>query len=339
MSAFQEVVELTRERFPQYEGLGVAVEPLEKGGSDRKFFRVRVEGREPLIYVQYGQQKEENRHYVEIGQFLEKFGVRVPRMFRHEGEFGRIWMEDLGEKDLWSFRNESWEVRRPLYEATLLGVLRMHTLGQRVASPEVAALGLQAPFDEALYRWEQDYFLQNCLGRHFGVGSEKLGEIRGTLQAWALELAGLPRVLVHRDFQSQNIVVNGNGEPCFIDFQGMRFGLPQYDVASLLWDPYVELSAREREELLGFYEASWEASGGERGAAFHHIYRLCSAQRLMQALGAYGFLGHERQRPEFLRHIPVALPRLRQVLAGLPGAEVLSEMLGVVCSARGPVLR
>ena len=41
-------------------------------------------------------------------------------------------------------------------------------------------------------------------------------------------------------------------------------------------------------------------------------------QRLMQALGAYGFLGLVRERKAFLDHIPAALHSLRQVLARIP---------------------
>jgi hypothetical protein len=44
-----------------------------------------------------------------------------------------------------------------------------------------------------------------------------------------------------------------DGEPFLIDFQGMRFGSPFYDLGSLLCDPYVNLSDSERGELLSFY--------------------------------------------------------------------------------------
>ena len=64
-----------------------------------------------------------------------------------------------------------------------------------------------------------------------------------------------PRCFVHRDFQSQNIVIK-DGAACFIDFQGMRPGLPQYDLASLLYDPYVCLPASERADLLEHYRAA-----------------------------------------------------------------------------------
>jgi aminoglycoside/choline kinase family phosphotransferase len=316
------IARLTAERFPQYAADTLVLEPLEKGGSDRKFYRVKVEAEESLIFVQYGRLREENKHYVEIGAFLEEAGVRVPKMLRHEEAEGRIWMEDLGDTDLWAFRRQPWSERRPLYEATLREVRRLHTAARRLPHG-VSALGLQASFDEALYAWEQQYFFTHCLGRHLGVkpasGVERLADI-------AVELAGLPRLLVHRDFQSQNIVIKA-GAPCLIDFQGMRFGLPQYDLASLLLDPYVYLSAEEQEALLSFYVGLMRGEGEDVDEReFERVYWLCAAQRLMQALGAYGFLGHERGRADFLAHIPVALPRLLAVWARLDGLQGLAQL-------------
>ncbi len=105
-----------------------------------------------------------------------------------------------------------------------------------------------------------------------------------------------PRVLVHRDFQSQNIIIR-DGQAYLIDFQGMRPGLAEYDLASLLYDPYVQLSAAERKELLEFYRTE----AGVTDPAFAEKFQLCAMQRLMQALGAYGFLGLVQREPRFPR--------------------------------------
>ena len=322
----QQIALLTEERFPEYPAATLTLEPLEKGGSDRKFYRLSAPGLEPLIFVQYGQLREENRHYVEIGAFLAAAGVRVPAMLLHEEAEGRIWMEDLGDTDLWACRHTAWFERRGLYEATLREVRRLHTAGD--GRPEaVAALHLQPPFDERLYEWEQQYFFTHCLGRHLGLQQVPAAKV---LERMAAELAAQPRLLVHRDFQSQNIVLKA-GIPCLIDFQGMRFGLPQYDLASLLLDPYVELTAEEQTGLLAFYVGLERAEGRVVDeASFERTYWQCAAQRLMQALGAYGFLGYERGRADFLAHIPVALPRLLAVWARLDG---LQELAGLTAEA------
>lgn len=300
--------------------------PLEKGGSDRKFYRIAVSDAHSLILAKYGRQREENRHYVAIAEFLAGVGVRVPEIYFHDSEEGLIWMEDLGDRDLWSFRDEPWPVRRELYHDALDQLLTLHTrahLATPVEPPE-----LQAEFNAELYRWEQNYFLENCLVRHFGCDAEAVEENcdRVRLNEIADQLAALPRCFVHRDFQSQNIVIK-DGRACFIDFQGMRPGLPQYDLASLLYDPYVQLPDSERAELLAHYLAALTDLGHTPAPDFAAIYDLCAMQRLMQALGAYGFLGHVKERAHFLAHIPAAIVSLRELIKRIPGMDGLTTLL------------
>ena len=315
----------TFSRFPQFSGRHMQVVPLEKGGSDRKFYRISVSDGASLILAKYGTQREENRHYVSIASFLAGLGVRVPAIYFHDETESLIWMEDLGDRDLWSYREEPWDLRGELYRDAIDQLLVLHTrahIAHNGESPQ-----LQPEFDAALYRWEQGYFLENCLGRHFQLDTAAIDDgTRATLDGIAEQLAALPRCLVHRDFQSQNIVIN-NGSASFIDFQGMRPGLPQYDLASLLLDPYVALSAAERDELTAYYLTGLRELGDEPPADFSAIFHLCAMQRLMQALGAYGFLGLVKERPHFLAHIPPALTNLRQIVSHIPGLERLSGLL------------
>ena len=315
----------TISRFPRFAQQPIAVEPVEKGGSDRRFYRIRV-GEQSIILAKYGTQREENRHYVAIARFLAGIGVRVPEIYFHDVAESLIWMEDLGQRDLWSFRDEPWEVRRSLYCDALDQLLILHTRGHVAHDGESPKL--QAEFNAELYRWEQNYFVENCLVRYFGLSLDEAEEYcdRSTLDAIADLLAAEPRVLVHRDFQSQNIVIK-DGAASLIDFQGMRPGLAQYDLASLLMDPYVTLTEEERAELLAHYLETLREAGFEPAQNFERLLDLCAMQRLMQALGAYGFLGLVKEKSEFLAHIAPALQNLRGVLRRVSGVEKLAALV------------
>jgi len=303
--------------------MSVVVVPIEKGGSGRKFWRVNVSGQSHIL-VRYGEERPENRYYVEIAQFLAHVGVRVPQVFFHDPTEGLILMEDAGGHDLWAHREDPWVQRRALYQRTLDEALLLHTRAHIAESRP----HLQQSFDAALYRWEQNYFVEHCLQRHFGLAEPDID--RDRLAEIAERLANEPRCLVHRDFQSQNIIIRDGGV-CLIDFQGLRPGLAQYDVASLLLDPYVNLSPAERDELLGHYLSGLLGAGRPKESEWLELYDLCAMQRLMQALGAYGKLGHADNRTHFLEHIPVALPRLRDVVARIPG---LSKLAGTLAGLR-----
>ena len=324
--SIERLIHQTRELFPHYDQAQVEILPLDKGGSERRYYRVRFSVDHSLILVKYNPEKIENERFVAIANFLDGIGVNAPLIYYHDHDQGLIWMQDLGEDDLWQYRTESWAVRRRFYETALDQVAVLH-------SAELALgenLRLQHGFDESLYRWEQNYCLENCLGLYFQVAAAEIERLRehASFVNLAKRLASYPRVLVHRDFQSQNIIV-WDEQAYLIDFQGMRPGLPQYDLASLLFDPYVTLANEERTHLLKYY---FERNGqGWSLAEFEGVFLDCGIQRLMQALGAYGVIGLLSEKREFLRHIRPAIKTLIEVasvsedfrffadlLAGLP---------------------
>jgi len=268
--------------------------PIERGGSDRKFWR-GGDAAAGLIAVAYGLEKAENARYADCANFLSSQGVAVPRVVAHAAERRFLLLEDAGSEDLWTHRESAWDKRAQLYRHALRELAAMHRAD--LAAAERAQV-LQAPFDADLYRWEQEYFFEHFLG----VAQRDLAPF----EEQALRLAAKPRVLLHRDFQSQNIMVR-EGCVAFIDFQGMRAGLAGYDVASLIYDPYVEMSDAQRAELSDFY---FETAGLSDREGWHDELHACARQRLMQALGAYGFLGRVKGKTSFLRHVPVAAERL-----------------------------
>jgi len=312
----------TRLRFTGLAATEASISPIEKGGSKRKFYRIRFSPGQSIVLVKYTQGHGENERYVAIAEFLATHGVRTPKIFFRDPAQALIWIEDLGEHDLWSYRNESWAIRRPFYESALKEIAKLH----RVSATESAEIRADLPsqFDATLYLWEQHYFMENCLGRHFGVDKRKLHELARLprLKQIGRQLESYPRMLIHRDFQSQNIIIRDQ-QAYLIDFQGMRPGLAEYDLASLLYDPYVQVSAIERTELLEFYRIEAEVSDPD----FAEKFQLCAMQRLMQALGAYGFLGLVQKNRAFLEHIPAALDSLAEVLIGIEGSEPLRRLL------------
>ena len=187
---------------------------------------------------------------------------------------------------------------------------------------------LPAEFNSELYLWEQNYFFENCLGRYFKIDKGKLAPLAAlpALQKIAEHLASFPRVLVHRDFQSQNIIIR-NSYAYLIDFQGMRPGLAEYDLASLLYDPYVDLPEVERSELAGYYRQLQIERGIAINGDFDLKLRLCAMQRLMQALGAYGFLGLVKGHKHFLKHVPAALKSLQRIVTETDGLTQLAKTL------------
>jgi hypothetical protein len=312
--------------FPRLDVAEIKIAPIQKGGSDRKFYRIRCSVEQTLILMKYNQEREENRYYVRIANFLGKHGIRVPEIYFHDPAEGLIWLEYLGERDLYSYRREPWLVRRAFYESALDQIATLHALPEEICIEMKEHL--PAEFNTELYLWEQNYFFENCLGRYFKVDETKLTALAElpALKEIAERLAQFPRVLVHRDFQSQNIIIR-NGQAYLIDFQGMRPGLAEYDLASLLHDPYLDVAETERSELIAYYRGRLLANGITINGDFDVKLRLCAMQRLMQALGAYGFLGLVKGHKHFLEYIPRAVRSLRETVANIDTLEPLAGVL------------
>ena len=324
MNSRDDMIAFAREALGLSKLVTIDLSPLERRGSDRTFFRLKWNRNDSAILIHYDPKRIENMYYSDIAVFLYEIGASVPRLIRHDPVTCLILMEDLGDTDLWSFREKPWETRRLLYEKTLTVAHRIHSFPEKdFPSTRVK---LMESFGPDLYLWERNYFRDHFVTDVCRLKLEPSLErdLEAELSGLANRLSGGMRCLVHRDLQSQNVMIR-DGEPFLIDFQGMRFGSPFYDLASLLCDPYVSLSDRERDELLSFYYGltKWNLDW----ATFQNTFWEASAQRLMQALGAYGFLGLKKELKTFLDHIPAGLRNLHlstSQVASLPHLRELS---------------
>jgi len=267
----------------------------------------------------YTDARADNPKFFPATDTLDSLGVAVPKVFAHDPALRLAWVEDLGAESLWDAREESWDVREKLYKATLREVAKLHRTTPDDLSADRQA-ELMEPFDEELYLWEQSYFFDHLVSGMCGLPDAEVDRLRHdpALLGMAKELATEPRSLVHRDFQSQNVILVGEQRgPFLIDHQGLRWGLPEYDLASLIYDPYVKFPEGAREDLADYHFGllGLNENNIEQG---RRRLRLTTIQRLMQALGAYANLGRNLGKPRFFQHIPIALDLLLGVMAKEP---------------------
>ena len=304
-------MELTDEKIKKFmaANLGTAIWemfPIKKGGSDRRFFRVLLPDQSSFIFMHYGTNVAENSCWVGINKFLAGISVSVPQIIAQDTKLHFILLEDLGDIDLWSQRALPWYQRREYYFQVLRQIRKLHAFDlARLPS----GLQLAESYSKKLYRWEHNYFLENLVGAvcQFALSPSYIKDLQKELAGLIARLQKIEPSLIHRDFQSQNIMLK-NGRPVLIDFQGMREGCLFYDLGSLICDPYVTFKDNEQDELLRFY---YELMRPDYSLdEFINNFWKASAQRLMQALGAYGFLGLKKNKPDFLRHIDNGIKNL-----------------------------
>lgn len=292
-----------------------SIEHLPSDGSQRRFFRVGL-GSRTLILIENPGQRSENDSYWNIGRHLKARGVAIPDLYHYDVEAGRILLEDLGERRLQDEVSGEKSQSRifELYDGVLRALLIFQLEGKEGFDISWCYQG--ARYDrETMVERESLYFLEAFLEGYCGWKGQREALIREFLaMAKMTEKMAPPLFLMHRDFQSRNILLDPQGRPGIIDFQGARLGPLQYDVASLLLDPYVDLPPGTQESILSNYLAKLEASGVMEPEEFLRGYPLVLLQRNLQILGAFSFLGRVRRKSFFLQWIPKALGRLRDLL-------------------------
>ena len=308
-------------------------------GSDRRFWRLAA-GDWSAVAMQSPSDDPEFSRQVAIGKFLHGRGLGAPEILSIHEKEQVLLTEDLGAVRLYETARRSPRQAAPLYDRALDQLLRLQAAGDQAARE--CPLAVDRCLDHAALRGETDYFRERFLAGHLGWKPEVLAGLDEDFESLAAIVAAQPQVLIHRDFQSQNIHIPG-GEIRLVDFQGMRRGPLGYDAASLIYDPYVDLGKDQRDRLLDRFAGSAGAglvpSGPEAPAMVRAMVLSAGLQRLMQALGAFGFLGHSKGKQEFLAHIPAGLDRLREVLLDIENSDPNPWLPGPLSVLRDLALR
>lgn len=285
-------------------------------GSQRRFLRLQ-RGDQRRILMLWDSADPDWARCLDIDQAATHLQL-LPRLFAADAEAGLILEEDLGSltlKDAVTTRPAL-----PLYRQAIDVLLRWQAL-----DPAGAPVLTARVMDADHLRWESRYFAEHCLAGHFDRAELITKPLNRELDCLADKADAIPKVWIHRDFQSENLMVTPSGIR-LVDYQGARLGPRPYDLASLLYDPYVpQLNDDHRAVLCQQIPEALQLGDCDRS------FYICACQRLMQALGAYGKLAREDGKRHYLQYIPLAIRRLHAVARQLG---TVPELVRVVASCQ-----
>lgn len=289
------------------------------GGSNRKYYRIKKDGNTAVLMKCREGDADYHRH-IEYTKFFLKHNIPVPQLIEATPDNMSALFEDLGDISLYSWlkcKRED-EAIEEMYRKVLDIAIQIHA--RATANVSECPMLQGRLFDYEHYRWETSYFIERFVKGVRNIKPKNLSALQDEFHKIASKADSHPKTIIHRDFQSQNIMIHKES-PRLIDFQGARIGLPAYDIASILWDPYYRLEDDMRARLLGYYLDKMK-NANSSAAAFakadmptHPALILCRLQRHMQALGAYGFLSSVIGKKYFLKHIPEGLRLLKEDVA------------------------
>ncbi len=281
-------------------------------GSGRKYYRIASGERSCVLQVS-ASVDDDFKRFVDYSKTFAEYGLPVPAVYFVDEASCSVLQEDLGAHNLLdniipAGQGQKSGNVRIIYPVVIDALIKWQEVSRSLFSSH-SDLWLRR-FDFAALKWETDYFTENYLKTHVGI-QEIPESVRNFYSMLALSVDAQPKALMHRDFQSQNIMVKPDSEIAFVDYQGARRGSMFYDLASLLWDPYVQLSLVEVKDFFEYWRTSFRGTKTYTQQDAWEAFIYASLQRVMQAMGAYCFLSKVKGIQKFEQYIEPGKAQLR----------------------------
>ncbi|MEW6214043.1 MAG: sugar phosphate nucleotidyltransferase, partial [Nitrospirota bacterium] len=280
------------------------------GGSDRKYYRVKRYGHSAVL-MRCTAGDTDFHHHIEYTRFFQRHSIPVPELIDVEPDRRGAFFEDLGDLSLYSWlkcQREQEEIEK-IYRRVINVLVSIHTAATEHVSE--CPLLQNRIFDYEHLRWETGYFIERFVEGIRNVRVKNLSALNKEFHRLACKVDSFPKTIIHRDFQSQNIMITKGEIPRLVDYQGARIGPPAYDMVSILWDPYYRLEDDLRERLMNYYIDKTNKYN-LLSPPFSKTLLPCRLQRHMQALGAYGFLSKIKGKKYFLKYVPEGIRLLKE---------------------------
>lgn len=310
------------ELYRQWSGrMPAKTEKLPQAGSNRQYYRLAdAEGHSVVGVV--GTSREECHAFIYLSRHFELRQLPVPRILAESDDELRYLQTDLGRRSLFDAIAGGREAggRYNLAEQQLITrtVRELPNLQIRGARGlDFSNCYPQPAFDTEGILFDLNYF-KYCFLKATGLDFHEL-KLEANFHTFAKDLMGddePQESFLHRDFQARNVMLDDEGNPYFIDYQGGRRGPYYYDLASFLWQASARYSHRLRQKMVyEYYQSLKNYTEVPSTRQFADRLSLFVLFRTLQVLGAYGFRGYFEHKKHFTASIPPAMHNLRELLA------------------------
>ncbi len=318
------------------EDLGITefqIAPASSDASFRRYFRVRdAYARVPhtRIVMDAPPAQEDCRPFVNIARAFHKLGLNVPQILELDLEQGFLLLSDLGVHQYLDQLNETSveKLYGDAFDALLL--LQSRCNEKTINLP---------PYDHALLVREMRLFDEWFVQRHLSVTltDEQVTALHQVYELLAQSALAQPKVCVHRDYHSRNLMVTEINNPGILDFQDAVMGPITYDLVSLLRDCYIAWSPEQVKKWVNLYQQRAIQEGllaHDDPAEFMRWFDWMGVQRHLKAIGIFARLNMRDGKPGYLKDIPRTLGYVVAVSRRYPELAPLQDLLREVVVPR-----
>lgn len=302
------------------------ISALAGDASSRKYYRITLQGGESVVMMEAPDEKSVNL-FMEMTEIVRWLWVDAPDIYSANGRFALL--EDLGDTLLQDHvKDAPIEKLETEYKKVIDSLVIFQKRVHKMPNKTFACFNLR--FDVEKLTFESDFTCE-----HFFKGYLKQKISADTLKTLQDEWGRINRILAeqmetlaHRDLHSRNIMVKGDRR-VWIDYQDARMGRGQYDLASLIFDPYVDIPHDMALKLADYY---YEETQKTKNAPWDHetfidIFELSGLQRIYKALGTYGYQTEKCGTDVYRPYIEPAIKTVKRILEGRNDLPALRDTL------------
>lgn len=272
--------------------------PASADASFRRYFRATFADGRTQIVMDAPPQHEDCRPFLHVGKLFEAAGVHVPHVHAQDLAQGFLLLSDLGDTTYLQALNA--DNARELYGAATAALIKI----QLASKPDDLP-----PYDEALLRRELNLFPEWYIARHLGITltDKQQAKLEECFRRILANNLAQPRVYVHRDYHSRNLMFVPDNNPGILDFQDAVYGPITYDLASLFKDAYIKWDEEAVIDwLIRYWEQARRAGLPVRTdfGEFYRDYEMMGVQRHLKVLGIFARLYHRDGKDGYLKDMP-----------------------------------
>ena len=299
-----------------------SIEFASEDASFRRYFRI-FHGNHSYIVMDAPTEHMSIAPFSRIAKRLLQENINVPEIFAENHEKGFMLITDFGTTTYLQVLNE--KSADQLYSDALDSLIKL----QRATITDSQFL---PPYDQKLLRSEMDLFPSWFLTKNLNISlnSEISDILQKTFEFVITKALEQPKVWVHLDYHSRNLMYTDQNNPGVLDFQNAVMGPITYDLMSLLRDCYIVWSDEQIKRWIRLYLlkakiAGLDISFDER--EFIRWFDWMGIQRHLKVVGIFSRLNLRDGKKQFMQDIPTVLQYIENVSKKYQELKSLYELI------------
>ena len=278
--------------------------PASADASFRRYFRAKT-AKGSYIVMDAPPAHEDCRPYIHVARLFRAAGVNTPEVLAENLDEGFLLLTDFGDTTYLDALDAASADR--LYRDANAALVRIQSASRAGELPD---------YDAELLMREMRLFPDWYLARHLNYepSAAQRATLENVFQRVLANNLAQPRVYVHRDWHSRNLMVT-EPNPGVLDFQDAVYGPITYDLVSLYKDAYIDW---DEERVLDWVIRYWEVARAAGlpvhadFAAFYRDFEWMGVQRHIKVLGIFARLYHRDGKDGYLKDMPRVMHYLRR---------------------------